>query len=477
MQKFEYDILVLGAGPGGYVAAIRASQLGLKTAVIEKENLGGVCLNWGCIPTKALLHTAEILHYIKNAEEFGITCKGYKIDFDKVISRSREVSNKLSSGISHLLKKAKVAIISGYGRFVNKNCIEVTQGKNSSQITAKNIIIATGAKPKFLNGLSPNDSKAVMGYKEALMPKKLPKNLLIIGSGAIGVEFASFYHAMGSKVTIIEILDRIVANEDKEVSTLVRQSFEKQGIRVLTSAKIKKFSMQKNDTVYFEIESKAGVIKESFDGVISAIGISANIENIGLENIGVKISDQKYIETNEFLETHEQGVYAIGDVVAPPWLAHKASKEGVICAEVIAGQNPKPVNPLNIPSCTYCYPQIASIGLTQEKAESKYGKEEIRVGNFPMLANGKALAIGKSDGFVKTIFHKKTGELLGTHMVGAEVTEMIFGLAITKQLEGTELDIISTIFPHPTVSETIHESVLAAVARELHISNTKKTQG
>ena len=469
MQKFDYDVLVLGAGPGGYVAAIRASQLDLKTAVIEKESLGGVCLNWGCIPTKALLHTAEILHYIKNAEKFGITCKSYKIDFKKVISRSREVSNKLSSGISHLLKKSNVSVINGHGRFVNKNCIEVTQGKNSSQVTAKNIIIATGAKPKFLNGLSPNDSEAIMGYKEALMPKKLPQNLLIVGSGAIGVEFASFYNAMGSKVTIIEVLDRIVANEDKEVSVLVQQSFEKQGIRVLTSAEIKKFSIQKNNMIDFEIKSGEKVIEESFDTVISAIGVSANIEDIGLENTNIKISDRKYIETNEFLETHEQGVYAIGDVVAPPWLAHKASKEGMICAEVIAGQTPKPINPLNIPNCTYCYPQIASIGLTQEKAESKYGKEKIRVGNFPMLANGKALALGEGDGFVKTIFHKKTGELLGAHMVGAEVTEMIFGLAITKQLEGTELDLINTIFPHPTVSEIIHESVLAAMARGLHI--------
>ena len=469
MQKFDYDVLVLGAGPGGYVAGIRASQLGLKTAVIEKENLGGVCLNWGCIPTKALLRTAEILHYIKNAEEFGITCRGYKIDFEKIISRSRKVANKLSSGVSHLLKKSNVQVINGHGRFVNKNCIEVIKGKKSSQITAKNIIIATGAKPKFLNGLSPKDSKVIMGYREALIPQKLPKNLLIIGSGAIGVEFASFYNALGSKITILEISDRILRSEDKEVAEFVQKSFEKQGIRVLTSAEIKLFSIQKNNTISFEINSKTEGIKESFDSIISAVGVSANIEDIGLENTNIKISDRKYIETNEFLETEEKGVYAIGDVVAPPWLAHKASKEAVICTEVIAGKKPKPINTLNIPGCTYCCPQIASIGLTQEKAESKYGKEEIRVGSFPLLANGKALALGESDGFIKTIFHKKTGELLGTHMVGAEVTEMIFGLALTKQLEGNELDLINTVFPHPTISEAIHESVLTAVGRGLHI--------
>ena len=469
MQKFDYDVLVLGAGPGGYVAGIRASQLGLKTAVIEKENLGGVCLNWGCIPTKALLHIAEILHSIKNAEEFGIICKDYKINFEKVISRSRTVADKLSNGVKHLLKKSNVQVVSGHGRIVNKHCVEVKKDKKSSQITARNIIIATGAKPKFLKGLSPNDSKAIMGYREALMPEKLPKNLLVIGSGAIGVEFASFYNALGSEVTILEISGRIMTSEDKEVSAFLQKSFEKQGIRVLTSAEIKGFSIQRNNTVTFEIQSDTKTVSESFDTVISAVGVSPNIEDIGLENTNVKISERKYIKTNEFLETDEKGIYAIGDVVAPPWLAHKASKEGVICAEVIAGEKPKLLNPLNIPSCTYCYPQIASIGLTQEKAEAKYGKEEVRVGNFPLLANGKALALGESDGFIKTIFHKKTGELLGTHMVGAEVTEMIFGLAITKQLEGTELDLISSIFPHPTISEAIHESVLNAVGRGLHI--------
>ncbi len=468
MQNFEYDVVVLGSGPGGYVAAIKASQLGLKTAIIEKENLGGVCLNWGCIPTKALLRTAEILHYIKNAKEFGIKCEGFKVDFDKVIKRSRDVANKLSNGISHLLNKNKISIIEGYGRFLNKNCIEVTKANKSTKVTAKNIIIATGAKPKFLKGLSPSDSKIIMGYREALLPKKLPKKILVIGSGAIGVEFASFYNALGSKVTILEIADRILINEDSEISEFAQKAFEKEGIQILTSAKINNFSIKK-DVINFEISSKDKNYNDSFDAVISAVGVSANIEDIGLEKINVKISDKKYILTDKSLRINENNIYAIGDVVSPPWLAHKASHEGVLAAEYIAGKNPKPINHLNIPGCTYCHPQIASLGLTQEKAASEYGKDNINVGNFPLIANGKALALGDTNGFIKTIFHKKTGELLGAHMIGPELTEMIYGLVLTKQLEGTELDLMSTIFPHPTISEAIHESVLNAVGKSIHI--------
>ena len=468
MQDFEYDVLVLGSGPGGYVAAIKASQLGLKTAIIEKENLGGVCLNWGCIPTKALLRTAEILHYIKNSEEFGIKCEGYKVDFKKVIARSREVSNKLSNGIKHLLNKNKISIIEGYGKFLDKNCIEVTKDSKSFKVTGKNIIIATGAKAKFLKGLSPEDSEKIMGYRQALMPNKLPEKLLVIGSGAIGVEFASFYNAMGSDVTILEVADRILINEDKEISEFAQKSFENQGIKILTSAEIKKFSINNND-INFEIKSESKDVSASYDAVISAVGVSANIEDIGLEKINVNISDRKYIITNEYLQTNEKNIYAIGDVVAPPWLAHKASHEGVLSAEVIAGQKPKPINPLNIPGCTYCHPQIASVGLTQAKAESEYGKDNINVGNFPLMANGKALALGDANGFIKTIFHKKTGELLGAHMIGPEVTEIIYGLVLTKQLEGTELDLINTIFPHPTISEAIHESVLNAFGKSIHI--------
>ena len=468
MQKFDYDVLVLGSGPGGYVAAIKASQLGLKVAIVEKGNLGGVCLNWGCIPTKALLRTAEILDYIKNAEEFGIICNNYEVNFEKVIARSREIANKLSGGISHLLKKCDVSVINGHGKFINKNCLEVKQEEKTHKITAKNIIIATGARPKFLKGLSPEDSKMIMGYKQALMPEKMPKNLLVIGSGAIGVEFASFYNSLGAKVTIVEVSDRIMIHEDKEVSEFVKKSFEKQGIVVLTSAVIKNFTIRQND-IEFEIKSGEKITKEGFDSVISAVGVCANIEEIGLENTNVKISEQKYIMTNSFLETNEKGVYAIGDVVSPPWLAHKASREGVICAEVIAGGESEPINPLNIPGCTYCHPQVASVGLTQEKAEAQYGKDKIRVGNFPLLANGKALALGDGAGFIKTIFHEKTGELLGAHMVGPEVTEMIFGLVLAKQLESTEIDLMRTIFPHPTISEAIHESVLSAFGKGIHI--------
>ena len=468
MQDFEYDVLILGSGPGGYVAAIKASQLGLKTAIIEKESLGGICLNWGCIPTKALLRTTEILHYIKNSEEFGIKCEGYKVDFKKVIARSREVSNKLSNGIKHLLDKNKISIIEGYGKFLDKNCIEVTKGSKIFKVTGKNIIIATGAKAKFLKGLSPEDSEMIMGYRQALMPSKLPKKLLVIGSGAIGVEFASFYNAMGSDVTILEVADRILINEDKEISEFAQKSFENQGIKILTSAEIKKFSINKKD-INFEIKNKSKDFSGSYDAVISAVGVSANIEDIGLEKINVNISDKKYIITDEYLQTNEKNIYAIGDVVAPPWLAHKASHEGVLSAEVIAGKKPKPINSLNIPGCTYCHPQIASVGLTQIRAESEYGKDNINVGNFPLMANGKALALGDTNGFIKTIFHKKTGELLGAHMIGPEVTEMIYGLVLTKQLEGTELDLMNTIFPHPTISEAIHESVLNAFGKSIHI--------
>lgn len=468
MQDFEYDVLVLGSGPGGYVTAIRASQLGLKTAIIEKESLGGICLNWGCIPTKALLRTTEILHYIKNSEEFGIKCEGYKVDFKKVIARSREVSNKLSNGIKHLLDKNKISIIEGYGKFLDKNCIEVTKDSKSFKVTGKNIIIATGAKAKFLKGLSPEDSEMIMGYRQALMPSKLPKKLLVIGSGAIGVEFASFYNAMGSDVTILEVADRILINEDKEISEFAQKSFENQGIKILTSAEIKKFSINKSD-INFEIKSKSKDISASYDAVISAVGVSANIEDIGLEKINVNISDKKYIITDEYLRTNEKNIYAIGDVVAPPWLAHKASHEGVLSAEVIAGKKPKSINSLNIPGCTYCHPQIASVGLTQIRAEGEFGKDNINVGNFPLMANGKALALGDTNGFIKTIFHKKTGELLGAHMIGPEVTEIIYGLVLTKQLEGTELDLMNTIFPHPTISEAIHESVLNAFGKSIHI--------
>ncbi|MFQ3307196.1 MAG: dihydrolipoamide dehydrogenase [Candidatus Midichloriaceae bacterium] len=468
MSQYDYDLVILGSGPGGYVAAIKAAQNGLKVAVIEKEKLGGVCLNWGCIPTKALLRSSEIIEYFKRADEFGIDCKDFKINFEKIIKRSRNVAEQLSKGIDHLLNKNDVKIIYGFGEFVDSNSIKVTNTKDSQKITSKNFIIATGAKPKFLKDLSPKDNQCIMGYREALIPKNLPKNLLIIGSGAIGIEFASFYNNLGSNVTIIEISDRILVNEDKETSEFLKKSLEKQGIEILTNAKIDNFTSSKNG-MDFTISTSKKKLNKSYDNIISAIGISANIENIGLENTNIQLSEKMYIKTNDQMETDQKGIFAIGDVVAPPCLAHKASKEADICINAILGKETKKLNIDNIPSCVYCHPQVASIGLTEEKAKQNFSEENIRIGKFPLIGNGKAIALGDTDGFVKVIFHKITGELLGAHMVGPEVTEMIFGLTLVKNLEGTELDILESIFPHPTISESIHEAVLSAVNKSLHI--------
>ena len=468
MENYDYDVIVLGSGPGGYVAAIKASQLGCKTAIIEKENLGGTCLNWGCIPTKSLLRTAEILTYIKNSEEFGIKCKHYEVDFLRVIDRSRTITKKLLKGIQHLLEKNKVTIIKGFGRFLNKNCLAVQQDNEDITVTAKYIIIATGAKAKFLDGLSPQNSKLIMGYKEALKPNKLPRKLLIIGSGPIGVEFASFYNTLGTKVTIIENADRILINEDKEISSFAQKCFKEQGIEVITSAIIKHYDINKHD-IHFQIQSGLHNIDSTFDAVISSVGVTPNIKNIGLENINIKISDKQYIIVDDYLKTNEQNIYAIGDVIEPPWLAHKASHEGILCSKNIVMKNNDPINRLNIPGCTYCYPQIASVGLTQDKAEVLYGKKNINIGKFPLNANSKALILGDTNGFIKTVFHNKTGELLGAHTIGPEVTEMIYGFVLTKHLEGTELDLMSVIFPHPSLSEAIYESVLNAFDKSIHI--------
>ena len=468
MNNCEYDVIVLGSGPGGYIAAIRASQLGLKTAIIEKENLGGICLNWGCIPTKSLLHTTEILHSMKHSHELGIQYTGVSIDINKIVSRSREVSSKLSDGIKYLLSKNKISILKGHGRFVNKNCIEVSQCNNSIKVTGKNIIIATGARAKFLKGLSPQDSDIIMGYRQALTPNTIPKKLLIIGSGAIGIEFASFYHALGTDVTIVEIANRILMNEDEEISKFAEESFRQQGIKILTCATIQNF-VTKEKQIHFSIKTKSTEINASFDAVISAIGVTANIEDIGLEKTKVTISDKGHIMTDQYMQTNEEQIFAIGDVVAPPWVAHKASHEGVLVAEFIAGNHPQIINHLNIPACTYSYPQIASVGLTQTKAENEYGKHGIKVGNFPLNANSKAVILNHTKGFIKTIFHHKTGELLGAHMIGAEVTELIYGLVLSKQLEATEIDLMNIIFPHPTISEAIHESVLNAYDKSIHI--------
>lgn len=457
----KYDVLVIGGGPGGYVAAIRAAQLGLKSAVVEREKMGGVCLNWGCIPTKALLRSSEVHHLIQNADQFGIKVKGVDFDIKKIVERSRKVSSQLSSGIDHLMKKNKIDVIKGTAKILSPGKISVA----SNKIEAKHIIIATGARARVLPGLEP-DGDLIMTYKEAMTPKKFPKKLLVVGSGAIGVEFASFYKNMGAEVTIVEIADRIMPVEDKEVSAFMKQSFESQGMRILVGAKLDSVEKKKNK-VTAKITDGKKEIKEDFDSVITAVGIQANTEELGLENTKVQLHKGS-IHTNQWCETNEKGIYAIGDVAGAPWLAHKASHEGVICVEKIAGG--KKVHPMKkelIPGCTYAMPQVASVGLTEDQAkEQGYA---IKVGKFPFIANGKAIALGDTSGFVKTIFNEKTGELLGAHMVGAEVTEMIQGYVVAMGMETTEEELMHTIFPHPTLSESMHESVLNAYGRAIHI--------
>jgi len=463
MEKF--DVVVIGAGPGGYVAAIRAAQLGLKTAIVEREHLGGICLNWGCIPTKALLRSAEVYNLVKNASEFGIECKDVKFDFSKIIERSRQVSKKLADGIGHLLKKNKITVIMGTGNLLGKMQIGVfDKDKEISKLEAKNIILATGARARILAGLEP-DQNYIWTYKEAMVPQKIPKSLLVVGSGAIGVEFASFYNMLGIEVTIIEIADRILSAEDEEIAQIAHKTFEKRGIKILTSSQIKN---TKKSTKNLEviISTKEGEINGVFEKIIVAAGVVANIEAIGLENTKIKLHNNS-IKTNEYCETDEPNIYAIGDVTSPPWLAHKASHEGIIVAEKIANKDAHVMNRKNIPGCTYCYPQIASVGYTEKQAlEAGF---EVNIGKFPFMANGKAIAMGETEGMVKTIYDKKTGELLGAHMIGAEVTEMIHGFVIAKTLESTEKEIMHTIFPHPTLSEAMHESTLSAFKQAIHI--------
>ena len=463
-----FDVAVIGAGPGGYVAAIRAAQLGLKTVVIEREHLGGICLNWGCIPTKALLRTTEVLTLVRQADEFGLKTNGVTFDLAKVIGRSRQVAGKLSSGVAHLLKKHKVTVIDGAARLKAKGVIAVKgkDGKALADIEAKHIIIATGARARSLPGLEP-DGKLIWTYKEAMLPDMTPKSLLVVGSGAIGIEFASFYNALGVKVTVVEIMDRILPVEDEEISALAKKSFEKQGMTIYTGAKVEK--LDKNaDSVKATLTLKDGKQKtEEFERVILAVGIAGNVENLGLEELGVKV-DKSHIVIDEYCGAGVPGVYAIGDVAGPPWLAHKASHEGVICVEKIAGRNDvHPLNVHNIPGCTYSRPQVASIGLTE--ATAKGDGREIKVGRFPYRGNGKAIALGEPEGLVKTIFDAKTGELLGAHMIGAEVTELIQGFSIAKTLETTEAELMEAIFPHPTLSEMMGESVLDAYGRAIHI--------
>lgn len=466
MATSSFDVVVIGGGPGGYVAAIRAAQLGLSAAVVEREHLGGICLNWGCIPTKALLRSAEVLHLMQNAKAFGISASGVEFDLDAIVKRSRAVSAQLQSGVRHLLAKNKVIVVKGHGRLGGKGKVSVTQEHGQTvELQARHIILATGARPRSLAGLEP-DGKQVWTYKEAMMPPKMPKSLLVVGSGAIGVEFASFYRALGAEVTLVEVLDQILPTEDHEVAAIARKSFEQQGMRVMTSASVK--TLQKDaDGVTATIATASATSQVRAERVILATGVTANTEALGLEGTGVAI-ERGHIVVNQWLETGEPGVYAIGDLTAPPWLAHKASHEAIICVEKIAGvEGVRPLDARGIPGCIYARPQIASIGLTEKKAVLM--GFQVKVGRFPLVANGKAIALGETEGLIKTVFDARTGELLGAHMVGAEVTEMIQGYGIAKTLEATEVELMHTVFPHPTISESMHEAVLSAFGHAIHI--------
>jgi dihydrolipoamide dehydrogenase len=465
MSDTSFDIIVIGGGPGGYVAAIRAAQLGMKTAVVEREHLGGICLNWGCIPTKALLRSAEVFRNMKHAESYGLSAQGIGFDLSKVVARSRGVAAQLQAGVKHLLKKNKVTVFDGQGGLAGQGKVSVTKdGKIVTTLTGKHIILATGARARALPGLEP-DGKLVWTYKEAMVPDSLPKRLLVVGSGAIGIEFASFYNALGSDVTVVEVMDRLLPVEDAEISAIARKSFEKQGFKILTAASVTALA-KGADEVTVTVEAGGKSEKITVDRVILAVGIVGNVENLGLENSKVVV-EKTHVVIDQWTATGEPGVYAIGDLAGPPWLAHKASHEGVICVEKIAGlPDVHPLNTRNIPGCTYCHPQVASVGLTEAKAKEL--GFTVKVGRFPFVGNGKAIALGETEGLVKTVFDAKTGELLGAHMVGAEVTELIQGYMVAKTLETTEVDLMHAIFPHPTLSEMMHESVLDAYGHAIH---------
>jgi dihydrolipoamide dehydrogenase len=463
----NYDLIVLGSGPGGYVAAIRAAQLGLKVAIIERENLGGICLNWGCIPTKALLRSAEIFHYMQHAGDYGLTATGISADIDAVVKRSRGVAKQLNQGIGHLMKKNKIAVHMGDGVITAPGKLTVTKDGKTEELTAKNIIIATGARARDLP-FAPADGKRIWTYRHAMVPPEMPTKLLVIGSGAIGIEFASFYNDMGAEVTVVEMMDRIVPVEDADVSTFLEKSLTKQGMTIMTSAGVEELKATSTG-VAAKIKGKDGkVTPQEFSHCIVAVGIVPNSENIGIEALKIE-TERGHIKTDSMCRTNVPGIWAIGDITAPPWLAHKASHEGVIAAEAIAQSlgnkevHPHAMNVLNIPGCTYCHPQVASVGLTEAKA--KEAGYELKVGNFPFIGNGKAIALGEAEGFIKTVFDAKTGELLGAHMV----TELIQGYTVGKTLETTELELSQTVFPHPTLSEMMHESVLSAYGKALHI--------
>jgi dihydrolipoamide dehydrogenase len=471
----SYDVIVLGSGPGGYVAAIRAAQLGLKTAIVERELLGGICLNWGCIPTKALLRSAEVFHNMKHAKDFGLAADNISADLEAIVKRSRGVAAQLNKGVTGLMKKNKITVHMGTGKLLGAGKLSVTDAEGkSTELTAKHVIVATGARARELpKKTGKADGKRIWTYRHAMTPPEKPTRLLVVGSGAIGIEFASFYNDIGVDVTVIEMMDRIVPVEDADVSAFLDKALKKQGIKILTSAKLEDIQPGP-DSVAVKIKDKDGKVSdESFSHVIAAIGIVPNIENIGLEDVGVEPDDRFNIKTDPYGRTNVKGVWAIGDVTAGPWLAHKASHEGVTAAEAIAQElgnaevHPHALDRRNIPGCTYCHPQIASVGLTEAKA--KEAGYELKVGSFPFIGNGKAIALGEAEGFVKTVFDAKTGELLGAHMIGAEVTELIQGYVVGKTLETTEAELIQTIFPHPTLSEMMHESVLAAYGRVIHM--------
>jgi dihydrolipoamide dehydrogenase len=459
----SFDLVVIGGGPGGYVAAIRAAQLGMRTAVVEREHLGGICLNWGCIPTKALLRSSEISHLLHHLDEYGFAADNIRFDLGKVVKRSRAVARQLASGVGHLLKKNKVAVFDGQGRLAGAGRVQVA-GKQNATLQAKHIVLATGARARQLPGLE-TDGKLIWSYKDAMVPPAMPKRLLVVGSGAIGIEFASFFRNMGAEVIVLEVLDRILPAEDEEISAFARKAFEKQGMRILTGARLGRVTKQA-DGVTVDIEAGGKAETLSVDRVISAVGIVGNTEELGLEGTAIEVA-KTHVLIDEFCRTGEPGVYAIGDLAGAPWLAHKASHEGVVCVEKIAGvPDVHPIDWSNIPGCTYCRPQIASVGLTEARATA--AGHAVKIGRFPFIGNGKAIAMGEPEGMVKVVFDASTGALLGAHMIGAEVTEMIQGYAIARTLETTEVELMHTVFPHPTVSETMHEAVLDAYGRVIH---------
>ncbi len=466
MAGQEFDLVIIGTGPGGYVAAIRAAQLGMSVAVVERENLGGICLNWGCIPTKALLRSAEVYHLAKTANKFGLKIKDIEVDMAAIVKRSRNIAKQLNGGVGHLLKKNKVEVLLGHARLLGKGRVAVeVDGTAIMELGAKHIILATGARARDLPGMEA-DGKQIWNYRHALVADSVPKRLLVVGSGAIGIEFASFFNTLGSDVTVVEVLDRVLPVEDEEISAMAHKAFEAQGMRILTGVQVKGLK-KAAASVTASIEMPDGKTEAIVaDRVIMAVGIVGNVENLGLENTKVKV-DRSHVEVDQWSNTGEPGVYAIGDLTAPPWLAHKASHEGVICVEKIAGvADVHPLDAMNIPGCTYCHPQVASVGYSE--AAAKAAGHKVRVGRFPFLGNGKAIALGDPEGMIKTVFDEATGELLGAHMIGPEVTELIQGYTVARTMETTEAELLHTVFPHPTLSEAMHESVLDAMGRVIH---------